>query len=690
MKRALTIIFQPTVYALLTLPLWADDTGVPAPGVMAASVSPAMEVTSSAGSVPDDATVAANSPTLNLSSGPTEIRSAPGETSDVAKPSPATNAPSVAIATPSAATTTSVPPNPSTGAPVTTSPSPIAMVNLVNLLVSQHVITKAAGDALSQQAQTEAETAQAQIAANQAATQRALAAQPTTVSNPASAAAVAPASDDDVNVSYVPEVVKNQIRDEVTQDVVKQTQNEDFAKKEDIPDWVKRFHVGGDIRVRNEGDFYPPGNAEGSFTNFNAINTGSGYVVGSSLFPQYNVNEDRYRFRLRARLGSEIDLGHGFSAGLRIATGADNSPVTENQTLGGTNPAGSQGGNFSKYAIWLDRAYIKYETGSDPDRDVSFEIGRFDNPFFHTSMIWSDDLAFDGAALQAKYRVADGVTPFCVAGGFPVFNTDLNFSSNESTKFPSEDKYLFATQLGTNWAISKDFSAKFAGAYYYFSGVEGQVSSPIPSDSLPGNTDDSRPAFAQNGNTYMALRNYEDPTNPSHVGETQYFGLSTPFHEVAFTSQLDYSGFDPFHMWLVGEYVKNVAFDRNAIIANGSPNIPGPVNNLENASDPNSFSGGDYGWNVKLNLGDITLQHLWDWNVALGYRYVQSDATIDGFTDSDFGAVLAGTNLQGYSIGGNLALSSNVWLALRWMSASAVTGPVYNNNVIQFDINAKF
>jgi hypothetical protein len=624
---------------------------------------------------PSPALIAASAPSLDAPM--PSLRPVPLPDGTLASSAPAPS-PSVAPAD-ATESASSTPPAPAT-------PSPNAMVNLVNLLVAQHVITQDAGDRLIKQANQEADTARAQIVSTQAVAERALTAQATQASTPAPA--TAPASADEEQVAYVPDVVKNQIRDEVTEDVLKQTHDEKLIAKDDTPDWVKRFRVNGDIRVRYEGDFYPTGNSVGSFTNFNSINTGSGFVIGS-LFPQYNVDQERNRFRLRARIGAEIDLGQGFTAGMRVGTGADNSPVTENQTLGAANSG--QGGNFSKYAIWLDRAFIKYELGDQPDKDLSFSIGRFDNPFFHTSMLWSDDLAFDGAVVQGRYKVADGVTPFLVAGAFPVFNTDLNFSSSQSTKFSSEDKYLLASQLGTNWTINKDFSAKVAAAYYYFDNVEGKVSDPITLDANPGDTDDSRPAFAQSGNTYIPLRDYQDPTNPTHVGETQYFGLATPFHEFAFTSQLDYSGFDPFHMWLTGEFVKNLAFDRNAILNNGSPDFaPGPVNNLNDPNDPKSFAGGDTGWLVRLNLGKVALEQLWDWNVNLSYRYVESDATVDGFTDSDFGGSLAGTNLKGYVIGGNLALSPRVWAGLRWMSADSVAGPTYKNDLIQVDLNAKF
>jgi hypothetical protein len=58
--------------------------------------------------------------------------------------------------------------------------------------------------------------------------------------------------------------------------------------------------------------------------------------------------------------------------------------------------------------------------------------------------------------------------------------------------------------------------------------------------------------------------------------------------------------------------------------------------------------------------------------------------------DSDFGGALAGTNLQGFTLGGNLALSPRVWLSLRWLSASSIAGPTYKSDTVQLDLNAKF
>jgi hypothetical protein len=543
-------------------------------------------------------------------------------------------------------------------------------INLINRLVERGVLTKQDAVELIQMAEEDAAAARAQA-------------------NAAQPAEPPPSSEDTVRVTYVPEFVKKQIREEVKQDVLTQAREENWAAPRTFPEWASRFRFSADLRVRYEGDFFPAGNDNtGAFPNFNAINTGPPFDVRGTLFsPQIDVDQDRERFRLRARFGLAADLGEYFTAGIRIATGDNNSPVTTNQSLGLANQG--QGGNFSRYAIWLDRAFLKYELADDePGGDFSITLGRFDNPFFSSDLIWDDDLGFDGIALQGKYEVVKGVTPFATAGAFPVFNTDFNFSSNRPDKFASYDKYLYGGQLGTDWTITHDLSLKVAAAYYYFQNIEGQLSDPfVPLTAQDaGNTDDSRPAFAQKGNTYFPIRDIiPDVTNNfGTINQFQYFGLATPFRELALTGRVDYTHFEPVVLSLSGEFVKNLAFDRNeieskAINNRGSEIVPGT---------PGPFVGGDTGWMVNLRVGKAALEKRWDWNVAVGYRYVETDAVVDGFNDSDFG--LGGTNLEGYTISGSVALASRVWLNLRWLSANSIAGPTYKNDIIQFDVNAKF
>jgi hypothetical protein len=91
---------------------------------------------------------------------------------------------------------------------------------------------------------------------------------------------------------------------------------------------------------------------------------------------------------------------------------------------------------------------------------------------------------------------------------------------------------------------------------------------------------------------------------------------------------------------------------------------------------------------VNFNVGDKVLSQAGDWNGMIGYKYLQSDAVIDGFTDSDFG--LGGTNLKGYILTGNVALSKRVWVRVRYLSADSIAGAPYRADVFQADLNAKF
>ncbi|SEH32936.1 putative porin [Magnetospirillum fulvum] len=506
----------------------------------------------------------------------------------------------------------------------------------------------------------------------------------------------APLPDGTKRVTYVPETVKQQISQDVQNKVMAQAKAENWAAPNTHPEWTERIRLKGDIRGRYEGDYYPSGNIPGMI-NFNAMNSSGPVKVfgpGSTNagvpyldnYSTYDVDQNRERFRLRARLGVEADLGDDFTTGMRIATGDGNSPVSTNQSLGGS------GGNFSKYQIWLDRAFIHWDAVKDRDMALGITAGRFDNPFFGTDLVWDDDLGFDGIAASGRYEVATGVTPFVTIGAFPVYNTDLNFSSNQDSKQVSKDKWLLGLQGGTDWKPTKDTGVKIGAAYYYYKDINGKLSSPCDitdpdgsgttSSKVSCDTDLSRPSFAQKGNTYMALRDlsatpYNGVTVPVNAPAYQYYGLATGFHELTLTGRLDYDGFEPIRVTVDGEYVKNLAFNKNKIAAKA-------LNNNETGS----FEGGDTGYLMRLTVGKPKLAERWDWSVNLAYKYLESDAVVDGLTDSDFG--MGGTNLKGTILGGSLALGKNVWTGLRWMSADSISGAPYSVDTVQADISARF
>ncbi len=558
-------------------------------------------------------------------------------------------------------------------------------VNLINRMVERNLLSAADAAELIRQAEADAAAAQQQAAVAQSeaiklAVAQALAAQQ--AGAPASApvaATPAPAPEGTVRVTYVPEMVRTQIRDQIKAEVMAQAREERWADPRSVPDWVARLRLTGDVRVRHEGLYFPSGNDNtGAFPNFNAINTGNPFDTTGTVFsPQLNVDQDRTRERLRFRLAGEVQLDDGFTSGFRLATGDSSSPVSANQSFGTT------GGQFSKYAIWLDRAFLKYQS-SDATTGYTALFGRFENPFFSTELMWDDDLGFDGFAGQARRDFSGAVTVFATAGAFPVFNTDLNFASIQPAKFKSTDKWLYAAQIGADWKATKDTSLKVGLAYYDFMGIEGKLSSPFTplTAADQGDTDGTRPSFAQKGNTYMALRNIT-PSALNGFGTTnqfQYFGLATPFQDLALTMRLDFNRYAPVQVSLTGDFIKNLALDRAAIATKA-------VNNL-GSGGPGNFVGGDTAWTLGVKIGHAALAKRGDWSVSLGYRHVESDAVVDGFTDSDFGG--GGTNVQGFTLGGTYALSPRVWAGIRWMSSDSIAGPTFKNDTFQVDLNAKF
>lgn len=555
-----------------------------------------------------------------------------------------------------------------------------ATVNLVNLLVEQGVLSDDKAKKIIKQAEEEA------YVARQAAKDATVKAVDATKAATAAAAAAAPPGSK--HVAYVPEFIKQQMRDDIKKEVLAEAKRDNWASPGIFPEWATRVRWTGDIRAREQGNFYPGGgyNVPGGLTNFSAINAGSAYDVsnGNNIgAPAYNSSATRDYTQIRVRLGMEIDFLDKFTGGIRLGSGATNSPVSTNQTLG------ANGGNFSNYGIWLDRGFLHYS----PTPDISASIGRFDNPFFApTELVWYNDLAFDGFAINARRDLRPDFAPFIVGGAFPVYNSDLNLGATTnstniaaSNAYSSTDRFLLGGQLGFVWRPAKDYRFTAAASYFDFTHIQGQLSSPCDLTKQSScSTDGLRPGFSQKGNTYMPLRNIVPPVGytSGSYSQPEYFGLASAFRPVVATARLDFSQFDPFHVILDGEFVINTGFNkaRAASLA---------VNNFSGGPAGNGpYVGGNLGFETQLTLGNPILERFADWNVFGAYKYIQSDAMVDAFVDPNFG--LGGTNLKGYILGGNFALTRNVWTTLRFYSATDVSGVPYAVDVLQLDLTARF
>src|SRR5262249_17112300 len=127
----------------------------------------------------------------------------------------------------------------------------------------------------------------------------------------------------------------------------------------------------------------------------------------------------------------------------------------------------------------------------------------------------------------------------------------------------------FGAQVGTNVHVVPEVEFRVGAAYYDFTNVQGQLSSPCLANSanVVCSTDLTRPSFAQKGNTYMAIRNLlVDPARPLDPS-FQHYGLASAFRDLALSARLDLGHFDPIHIILDGDYVRNLAWSRDDIAA---------------------------------------------------------------------------------------------------------------------------
>ena len=124
-------------------------------------------------------------------------------------------------------------------------------------------------------------------------------------------------------------------------------------------DWARNIKWKGDIRYRHE------------------------------QFDIENVSSDRYRHRIRARLGMEAKISSTLLAGFQIASGDANDPRSTNSTFTDAN---------QRKTIGLDLAYVDWK----PRDGILFTVGKQKQPWFKpgTSVFYDGDINPEGVAFQ--------------------------------------------------------------------------------------------------------------------------------------------------------------------------------------------------------------------------------------------------------------------------------------------------
>jgi hypothetical protein len=444
-----------------------------------------------------------------------------------------------------------------------------------------------------------------------------------------------------VRVPYVPETVKAEIKEQLKQEVLAQAKAERWAEPGSMPEWLDRIVWEGDMRLRYQGEYFQPTNV--SPQTYNAF-------TGNNIT---NTQQDVDLWRIRVRLGMLAKITETLGAGFRLTTGNLNNPVSTNSSLG----TGQGGQN-----IILDLAYLKW----DPSVRWSVSGGRMPNPWFWpTDLVWDEDLNFDGLAGSFKPRFSPSTTGFFTAGAFAL----QQFQPNPQVPNP-KDKWLFGLQGGVEWKADSAMRARAAVALFDYQNISGQPNTV----SQPNANDWTLPPFKQKGNTLFDIN--------FGTGGPAAYALAPSYQILNIGGEFELARFDPLFFRLAGDYAKNIGFDNAAIQARTGLNIEAKTT----------------AYQARLTVGADAIRKLNDWQAFIGYRYVERDAVLDAFTDSDFH--LGGTDAKGYFIGGLYGLDRNVWLRVRYLTGNTITGAALGNgtsvylplaiDVLQADLNVRF
>jgi hypothetical protein len=547
-------------------------------------------------------------------------------------------------------------------------------LNLIELLVQQGILDKGKAEQMIQQAEQKA-AAEAKAEARREAEQSASAGGAEKAEGKEGPAAKPERGT--VRVTYVPDFVKDEIRaevrkelkDEVVKEVKADAKHEKWGVPAALPDWVNRFRLFGDIRVRYDQHFFGGANQPNTIFDWPAINAAGGITQINN--PYRNTTNDFQRWRLRLRLGLDAQITDSLKTQVRLTTSNDYNPISINTDLGQYG----QG-----YQVQLDRAFLQYDYLDDKGHDwATLWAGRIANPWFSTDNMFDPDLNFEGFSGTFRFPFGHDFNPEVIAyhvvstAGRQQFNwgyTKPNEAYLTLGAFPLDydllvgtSKYLWAAQGGMDYLFNRDNRFKFGVAYYDYNNTQARRN---PLGSTKFNW--TAPQFFTMGNSLALISNPLDPAL-----QPQLVGLASKFEIFDVTMSYDYSGFYPHHVILLGSYSRNFGFDQQEIYDTLGEDLTPKTNAFQ----------------VRIQVGEPNIQRFGDWNAWLDYKYLERDSVMDAFTDSNFNGY-GGTNAKGWVLSGNYAIANNTWLNLRWFSSSAIVGPTFNVNRLMIDLNARF
>jgi hypothetical protein len=341
----------------------------------------------------------------------------------------------------------------------------------------------------------------------------------------------------------------------------------------------------------------------------------------------YNVNgkskADYNDERFYLRYGATMDLGGGFTAAARLASGA------------GSQATIVQSDNYlsSQKAIWIDRAYLGWQPVKSSDMNLAVYGGKMINPFeadVASQMIWSAYFNPEGYSEKFSMKTG-GITLFANAEQMVAAN-DLSISTVPQND--TANQWMFGEQAGAIVPLGGNRAIKADLGWYKWNNVN---------DILLDDADSS---------TYQQQGNRRDNTgkllNQFSVAEA---GLE-------YTDKLPDTLPRPLAGLPVdvqGMYIKNMA----------AVNDPAVLGGDATGSDNTGYEAG-------VVLGQAKAAKTWE--AGYFYKMVEADATLSDLVETTYGP--GGTNIKGHEVWLAYSPTANTQFKLRYYMTQPVDGGV--------------
>ena len=407
-----------------------------------------------------------------------------------------------------------------------------------------------------------------------------------------------------------------------------------FQAKTGMPDWVTGYKIGGDIRGRYE--------------QFTTPNPG----LNSTTAP-YTSGMDHIRLRYRLRFGITVNMEDNMEAGFRLGSG---DPKGGN---GGGNPLSNNssfGQNFNQKPVYIDTAYGKWTPINAGGWMLSTTVGKMDNPFKFSPMVFDPDLTPEGGAIQGGYTINDRHAVSLTGGAFILNDAFSQVSTNNNSQTP----FIYGGQATWKATWTPKWSSTLGvGAFE----LVNPVNLPAAGAGFPS-YNNSAP-FINQGNTRDVYGYLSYNYTPLIADASVTYTCDTfPMYAGAFPITFS------------GEYLNN-------------PGAP-TANN---------------GYWFGITFGKAGTKRTWD--LVYRYEYLEADAWYDQLVDDDnvafyvnppyngqtsgnFGYV-SGTNIKGHYIRFDYSVTDSMTLSLTCYVNSLINNPggaEPQNNAMHFMADA--